>query len=51
VTLRTKASNGIEDRHTFKAARAKAHRDLDDDLRKRFQQKCSRLKFSHALQT
>ena len=29
---------GVEDRHTFKAARAKAHRDLDDDLHKRFQQ-------------
>ena len=36
---------GVEDRHTFKA-----HRDLDDNLRKRFQQNFSRLKFSPALQ-
>jgi hypothetical protein len=38
-TLSDAQDKGVEDRHTFKAARAKAHRDLDDDLRKRFQQK------------
>ena len=32
-------------------AQDQVHHDLDYDLRKRFQQKCSRLKFSPALQT
>ena len=40
---------GVKDRHTFKAARATAHRDLDEDLRKS-PTKPSRLKFSPALQ-
>ena len=42
-------NHSVKDRHTFKAARATAHRDLDKDLRKS-PAKRSRLKFSPALQ-